>query len=109
LENTMAIQTEALKIKDSLSSKMMECCCEVKQKIDHIESNRIRDGLIEQRVENAIIRHHSPHHDRWDHHDDHRRGRGGYENLNYNINYEPRRSRSPRRDRSPDSPPRRRD
>lgn len=105
LENTMAIQTEALKNKDSISSKMMECCCEIKQKIDTVESNRLRDGLVEQRVENAIFRHRSPdHHHRYDNHD-RRGGRGGYENFNYNINYEPRRGGSPRRE----DPPRGRD
>jgi cell division septum initiation protein DivIVA len=105
LENTMAIQTEALKNKDSLSSKMMECCCEIKQKIDVVESNRLRDGLVEQRVENVILRHRSPerHHHRYDDYDggDRRRGRGGYDNYNYNINYEPRRDFPPPRDEPP--------
>ena len=110
LENTMSIQTEALKNKDNLSSKMMECCCEIKQKIDTVESNRLRDFLVEQRVENSILRHKSP--ERHHHHNsyDDRRGRGGYDNYNYNINYEPR--FDPRRDFPPpprDEPPRGRD
>jgi hypothetical protein len=101
LENTMAIQTEALKNKDSLSSKMSECCCEIKQKIDTVESNRLRDFLVEQRVENTILRHRSPerhhHHHRYDDNDrGDRRGRGGgYENYNYNFNYDPRRDFPP--------------
>jgi hypothetical protein len=64
VENTLAIQTEALKNKDSLSKQMMECCCEIKDKIITTDKDRVRDFLVEQRIENSILRHKSPYRDR---------------------------------------------
>lgn len=89
-ENTMAIQMEALKNKDSLSKQMMECCCEIKEKIGETDKERVRDFLTEQRVENLILRNRSPPHHRG-HYDVH-------DNYHYHRHRHSRdRSRSPER------------
>jgi hypothetical protein len=90
LENTMSIQTEALKNKDCLSKQMMECCCEIKEKISSTDSFRIRDDLIEKRIENSYLKnerfedhHHRPHYDY--HHQDHHGHRDHPVNENHNY------------------------
>jgi hypothetical protein len=35
---------------------MSECCCEVKQKIDLIDRDRLRDNLIVQREDNNLLK-----------------------------------------------------
>ena len=40
---------EALKTQGTLSDKMMECCCEVKQKIDLVDRDRLRDENLANR------------------------------------------------------------
>ena len=47
---------DALKNTQFLADKMGECCCEVKQKIDLVDRDRLRDDLIHERDENSIIR-----------------------------------------------------
>ena len=69
VENTMLIQSDALKNKEFLASKMMECCCDIKEKISSTDKDRVRDFLTEQRIENVILRHRSPDRRRYDSHD----------------------------------------
>ena len=92
---------DALKNTQFLADKMCECCCEVKQKIDLVDRDRLRDGLVVERTDNQFLKaaeffdrrgnygrgdygHHDHyHHDRGHHdhrhgddhrgHDDHRR------------------------------------
>lgn len=47
---------EALKSQQYLTDKMGECCCEVKQKIDLIDRDRLRDNLIVQREDNNLLK-----------------------------------------------------
>jgi hypothetical protein len=47
---------EALKSQQYLTDKMSECCCEVKQKIDLIDRDRLRDNLIVQREDNNLLK-----------------------------------------------------
>jgi hypothetical protein len=47
---------EALKSQQYLTDKMGECCCEVKQKIDLIDRDRLRDNLIVQRDDNNLLK-----------------------------------------------------
>lgn len=47
---------DALKNTQFLADKMGECCCEVKQKIDHVDRDRLRDNLAHERDENSILR-----------------------------------------------------
>ena len=45
---------DALKNTQFLADKMCECCCEVKQKIDLVDRDRLRDGLTVERTDNNI-------------------------------------------------------
>lgn len=47
---------ESLKSQQYLTDKMSECCCEVKQKIDLIDRDRLRDNLIVQRDDNNLLK-----------------------------------------------------
>ena len=47
---------EALKSQQYLTDKIGECCCEVKQKIDLIDRDRLRDNLIVQRDDNNLLK-----------------------------------------------------
>ena len=47
---------DALKNTQFLADKMGDCCCEVKQKIDHVDRDRLRDNLAHERDENSILR-----------------------------------------------------
>ena len=46
----------ALQSQQYLSDKMSECCCEIKQKIDEVDRDRLRDDLIVNRDENALLK-----------------------------------------------------
>lgn len=65
-QNTSAIQLEAAKNQAALVSQMMNCCCEIKQKVSASESNisalinsqnaeRLRDSLSRAETKNAIL------------------------------------------------------
>jgi hypothetical protein len=47
---------DALKNTQFLADKMGECCCEVKQKIDLVDRDRLRDHLIHERDDNSLYR-----------------------------------------------------
>ncbi len=47
---------EALKSQQYLTDKMSECCCEVKQKIDLIDRDRLRDNLTTQKEETNLFK-----------------------------------------------------
>jgi len=47
---------DALKNTQFLADKLCECCCEVKQKIDLVDRDRLRDNLIYSRDENSLLR-----------------------------------------------------
>jgi hypothetical protein len=47
---------DALKNTQFLADKMCECCCEVKQKIDLVDRDRLRDGLSVERNEVNILK-----------------------------------------------------
>jgi len=47
---------DALKNTQFLADKMCECCCEVKQKIDLVDRDRLRDGLNVERNEVNILK-----------------------------------------------------
>jgi hypothetical protein len=47
---------DALKNTQFLADKMCECCCEVKQKIDLVDRDRLRDGLVVERTDNQILK-----------------------------------------------------
>jgi hypothetical protein len=47
---------DALKNTQFLADKMSECCCEVKQKIDLVDRDRLRDGLVVERTDNHILK-----------------------------------------------------
>jgi polyhydroxyalkanoate synthesis regulator phasin len=69
---------EALKSQQLIVDKMGECCCEVKEKIDLIDRDRLRDNLVVEREDNNLLkileftdlyggrggRHHGRHHGR---------------------------------------------
>lgn len=97
VENTMAIQTDALKNKECLSKQMMDCCCEIKEKITSTDKDRIRDYLAEQRIENVILKNnehgHHGHYGHHGHHDEH----WGHDNYHYHRHDSRSRSRSPSR------------
>jgi hypothetical protein len=46
---------EALKSQQYLTDKIGECCCEVKQKIDLIDRDRLRDNLVVSRDKNNLL------------------------------------------------------
>jgi len=83
---------DALKNTQFLADKMCECCCEVKQKIDLVDRDRLRDGLVVERTDNQFLKvaefldrrgnrgdygrgdyHHRDHDDHHRGHDEHRR------------------------------------
>ena len=47
---------EALKSQQYLADKICECCCEVKQKIDTVDRDRLRDNLIAQKEESNLLK-----------------------------------------------------
>ena len=47
---------EALKTQTVLAEKMGECCCEIKQKIDLIDRDRLRDTLAAQTNDNNLLK-----------------------------------------------------
>jgi len=47
---------EALKSQQYLTDKMGECCCEVKEKMDLIDRDRLRDNLIVSRDDNNLLK-----------------------------------------------------
>ena len=47
---------EALKTQCTLAEKMAECCCEVKQKIDLVDRDRLRDALTAQTTDNNSLK-----------------------------------------------------
>jgi len=47
---------DALKNTQFLADKLCECCCEVKQKIDLVDRDRLRDNLLHSRDENSLLR-----------------------------------------------------
>jgi len=47
---------EALKTQTVLAEKMGDCCCEIKQKIDLIDRDRLRDSLAAQTNDNNILK-----------------------------------------------------
>ena len=47
---------DALKNTQFLADKMCECCCEVKQKIDLVDRDRLRDGLVVERTDNQFLK-----------------------------------------------------
>jgi len=55
LENTMMIQTEALKNKECLSRQMMECCCQLKEKMSYLDHDARRDWLLEARLRDRSL------------------------------------------------------
>jgi hypothetical protein len=46
---------EALKSQQYLTDKMSECCCTIKEKIDLVDRDRLRDNLSSARDKNSII------------------------------------------------------
>jgi len=75
---------DALKNTQFLADKMCECCCEVKQKIDLVDRDRLRDGLSVERNEVNLLKVAEYLDRRWDrgdrggrdhHHHDHDHGR----------------------------------
>jgi hypothetical protein len=61
---------DALKNTQFLADKMCECCCEVKQKIDLVDRDRLRDGLSVERNEVNILKVAEYLDRRWDRRDD---------------------------------------
>ena len=47
---------EALKSQQYLTDKMGECCCEIKEKMDVIDRDRLRDNLIVSREDNNVLK-----------------------------------------------------
>jgi len=47
---------EALKSQQYLTDKMGECCCEIKEKMDTIDRDRLRDNLIVARDDNNVLK-----------------------------------------------------
>lgn len=47
---------EALKSQQYLTDKMSECCCEIKEKIDLVDRDRLRDNLIVSRDDNNVLK-----------------------------------------------------
>ena len=47
---------EALKSQQYLTDKMDECCCSVKEKMDLIDRDRLRDNLIVSREDNNVLK-----------------------------------------------------
>jgi len=47
---------EALKSQQYLGDKIDECCCSVKEKIDVIDRDRLRDNLTVERGDNNILK-----------------------------------------------------
>ena len=47
---------EALKTQSVLAEKMGECCCDIKQKIDLIDRDRLRDTLSNQTNDNNLLK-----------------------------------------------------
>jgi hypothetical protein len=47
---------EALKSQQFLADKMCECCCEVKQKIDLVDRDRLRDNLTVSNNDNNLLK-----------------------------------------------------
>jgi len=45
---------EALKTQQTLADKMAECCCEVKEKIDLVDRDRLRDSLNSEKNDNNM-------------------------------------------------------
>ena len=69
---------DALKNTQFLADKMCECCCEVKQKIDLVDRDRLRDGLVVERTDNNLLKVaevFDRRFDRFDRFDDRRRSR----------------------------------
>jgi hypothetical protein len=47
---------EALKSQQYLTDKMSECCCTIKEKIDLVDRDRLRDNLIVSRDDNNVLK-----------------------------------------------------
>jgi polyhydroxyalkanoate synthesis regulator phasin len=47
---------EALKSQQLIVEKMGECCCEVKEKMDLIDRDRLRDNLVVEREDNNLLK-----------------------------------------------------
>jgi len=47
---------EALKSQQYLTDKMSECCCEVKEKIDNVDRDRLRDNLTVSKEETNLFK-----------------------------------------------------
>jgi hypothetical protein len=47
---------EALKSQQYVADKVDECCCEVKQKIDNVDRDRLRDNLVVEKGDNNILK-----------------------------------------------------
>jgi hypothetical protein len=47
---------EALKSQQYLTDKMSECCCTIKEKMDLIDRDRLRDNLIVSRDDNNVLK-----------------------------------------------------
>jgi hypothetical protein len=47
---------EALKSQQYLTDKMSECCCSIKEKMDVIDRDRLRDNLIVSRDDNNVLK-----------------------------------------------------
>jgi hypothetical protein len=47
---------EALKSQQYLGDKIDECCCSVKEKMDVIDRDRLRDNLTVEREENNVLK-----------------------------------------------------
>ena len=47
---------EALKTQTHIASKMDDCCCEIKEKIDGVDRDRLRDNLVVEKGDNNILK-----------------------------------------------------
>ena len=47
---------EALKSQQCLASKLCDCCCETKEKIDTVDRDRLRDNLLAQKEESNLLK-----------------------------------------------------
>ena len=47
---------EALKSQQYLTDKVGECCCAIKEKMDVIDRDRLRDNLIVSREDNNVLK-----------------------------------------------------
>jgi hypothetical protein len=47
---------EALKSQQYVADKVDECCCEVKEKIDNVDRDRLRDNLVVEKGDNNILK-----------------------------------------------------